>query len=342
MKKVLNILIITVALLSLFISCNDGEEGLFQMAASSVKKEAYLIVSILNNSGDEYIVATDNGNAKYNISDRSYSSFVGNGVKASSTIWASPTLSDYIYYDSTSKTFRSSDDSDMTALLGLEGITPQPFYSPDGIHFTYVFRTSDGGYRIQYLESAPAAFSDIFSSSTRKMKTLSLPSGKFVKVSIIGNGTYMAVTDGGEKLLIHYGDPSLDSYEVSSTDTDISAYLESDYGKDIYLDISGKLWKEGEEKSFGSTGLFAGTRPVLFKGSKYSYCIIPGSTSVIQINDTSDPAKTTFSARSVSGLQNVEIVAIISEDYSEDHHKLNVLTSDSGLRTIDFKAKTIN
>ena len=50
-----------------------------------------------------YIVATDNGIAKYNIETKNFSDFVGNGVMATNAIWANNDGSEFIYYDTEAK-----------------------------------------------------------------------------------------------------------------------------------------------------------------------------------------------------------------------------------------------
>ena len=90
MKRIITLTFVFMMVFSLFISCNDGEEGLFQMAANSVKKESFKILNIINKESDNvYIVATDNGIARYNTETKSFSDFKGNGVMATSVIWAS-------------------------------------------------------------------------------------------------------------------------------------------------------------------------------------------------------------------------------------------------------------
>ena len=62
MKKILTLALVFMMVISLFVSCNDGEEGLFQMAANSVRKESFKILNIVNKESENvYIVATDNG-----------------------------------------------------------------------------------------------------------------------------------------------------------------------------------------------------------------------------------------------------------------------------------------
>ena len=106
MKKTILILTSIFLIISLFVSCNDGEEGLFQMAANSVKKESFKILGIINRESDNtYIVATDNGIAKYDTSAKAFSAFNGTGVMAKDAIWASNDGSEFIYYDSNTNSY---------------------------------------------------------------------------------------------------------------------------------------------------------------------------------------------------------------------------------------------
>ena len=94
---------------TLFVSCNDGTEGLFQMAANSVKKEEYSIKQIINKNGNRYVVTTDNGIALYDVSSRTYSSFKGTGVQATNAIWASADGSSFVYYDTITDKYYDQD-----------------------------------------------------------------------------------------------------------------------------------------------------------------------------------------------------------------------------------------
>ena len=76
------------------------------MAANSVKKESFKILGIINRESDNtYIVATDNGIAKYDTSAKAFSAFNGTGVMAKDAIWASNDGSEFIYYDSNTNSY---------------------------------------------------------------------------------------------------------------------------------------------------------------------------------------------------------------------------------------------
>ena len=310
---------------SLFVSCNDGTEGLFQMAANSVKKEEYSIKQIINKNGNRYVVTTDNGIALYDVSSRTYSSFMGTGVQATNAIWASADGSSFVYYDNI--TDKYYDQNGELPSGAYDDYIPKPFYSPDGEHFTYVFqKKSDSSYWYAYLLHPAAsldAFKEIFISSSFKKIDIDNIKG----VSIIGNGVFSVAA--ADKYYIYYADDNT-SFEVLSP---ALAYLKTNLDE-IYLLYDGSIWSISKGKT--PYTIATHINPVMFKGADYSYFIIQGSSDLYQINE--EDGNPTVSSIAISGLQNVEIVSIISQSGSE----LRVLTSNSGLRTIDLNNKTIN
>ena len=306
---------------SLFVSCNDGTEGLFQMAANSVKKEEYSIKQIINKNGNRYVVTTDNGIALYDVSSRTYSSFKGTGVQATNAIWASADGLSFVYYDTITDKYYNQDGESLSGKCN--DYIPKPFYSPDGEHFTYVFqKKNDSSYWYAYLLHPAAsldAFKEIFISSSFKKIDIDNIKG----VSIIGNGVFSVAA--ADKYYIYYSDGT-EPLEVSSS---ALGYLD-----DIYLLYDGNLWSKSNNKSFST--IATNINPVMFKGEDYSYFIIQGSSVLYQIEEES--GNPTVDSIAISGLQNVEIVSIIGQD----GRKLQVLTSNSGLRTIDLNNKTIN
>lgn len=304
---------------TLFVSCNDGTEGLFQMAANSVKKEEYSIKQIINKNGNHYVVTTDNGIALYDVSSRTYSSFRGTGVQATNAIWASADGSSFVYYDTT--TDKYYDQNGKLPSGAYDNYIPQPFYSPDGEHFTYVFQNkSNNTYSFSYMDSPAASFDQIFNPSYFKQIDIDDIKG----VSIIGNGVLSVAA--ADKYYIYYAEDSKEPLVVPSP---ALGYLD-----DIYLLYDGYLWSISKGKT--PYTIATHINPVMFKGADYSYFIIQGSSDLYQINE--EDGNPTVSSIAISGLQNVEIVSIISKSGSE----LRVLTSNSGLRTIDLNSKTIN
>ena len=309
---------------SLFVSCNDGTEGLFQMAANSVKKEEYSIKQIVNRDGDHrYVVTTDNGIALYDVSSRTYSSFKGTGVQATNAIWASADGSSFVYYDTITDKYYDQDGESLSGKCN--DYIPKPFYSPDGEHFTYVFqKKSDSSYWYAYLLHPAAsldAFKEIFISSSFTKIDIDNIKG----VSIIGNGVFSVAA--ADKYYIYYAEDSKEPLVVPSP---ALGYLD-----DIYLLYDGYLWSISKGKT--PYTIATHINPVMFKGADYSYFIIQGSSDLYQIKEESGKAPTVDTI-TVSGLQNVEIVSIIGQD----GRKLQVLTSNSGLRTIDLSNNTIN
>lgn len=301
---------------SLFVSCNDGTEGLFQMAANSVKKEEYSIKQIINKNGNRYVVTTDNGIALYDVSSRTYSSFRGTGVQATNAVWASADGLSFVYYDTITDKYYNQDGESLSGEFNK--YIPKPFYSPDGEHFTYVFqKKSDSSYWYAYLTQP--AFEDIFNS------LIPITIENIKGVSIIGNGVFSVAADN---YYIYYSDGT----EPLVVPSPALGYLDN-----IYLLYDGNLWSKSNDKAFSTIATHI--NPVMFKGEKYSYFIIQGSSALYQIKEESGKVPTVDSI-AISGLQNVEIVSIISQ--SQSGSELKVLTSNSGLRTIDLNNKTIN
>ena len=143
-------------------------------------------------------------------------------------------------------------------------------------------------------------------------------------VSIIGNGVFSVAA--ADKYYIYYSDGT----EPLVVPSPALGYLD-----DIYLLYDGNLWSKSNDKAFSTIATHI--NPVMFKGADYSYFIIQGSSDLYQINEESGKVPT-VSSIAISGLQNVEIVSIIGQD----GRKLQVLTSNSGLRTIDLSNNTIN
>lgn len=307
---------------SLFVSCNDGTEGLFQMAANSVKKEEYTIKQIINKNEDgNYVVITDNGIALYDVASRTYSSFSGTGVQATNAVWASDDGSSFVYYDTITDKYYDQNGESLSGEFN--NYIPKPFYSPDGEHFTYVFQNkNDNSYSSAYLETPAASFDQIFNPSYFKQIDIDYIKG----VSIIGNGVFSVAADD---YYIYYEDGTKQVVPSPAL-----AYLKTNLDE-IYLLYDGNLWSKSNDKAFSTIATHI--NPVMFKGADYSYFIIQGSSDLYQIKEESGKVPT-VSSIAISGLQNVEIVSIISQSGSE----LRVLTSNSGLRTIDLNNKTIN
>ena len=289
------------------------------MAANSVKKEEYSIKQIINKSEDGYVVITDNGIALYNVNSRTYSDFRGTGVQATNAVWASADGSSFVYYDTTTDKYYNQDGESLSGEFNK--YIPKPFYSPDGEHFTYVFqKKSDSTYSFSYMETPAASFDQIFDPSYFKQIYIDDIKG----VSIIGNGVFSVAA--ADKYYIYYAEDSKEPLVVPSP---ALGYLD-----DIYLLYDGYLWSISKGKT--PYTIATHINPVMFKGADYSYFIIQGSSDLYQINE--EDGNPTVSSIAISGLQNVEIVSIISKSGSE----LRVLTSNSGLRTIDLNNKTIN
>ena len=332
MKKTILILTSIFLVVSLFVSCNDGEEGLFQMAANSVKKESFKILGIINRESDNtYIVATDNGIAKYDTSAKAFSAFNGTGVMAKDAIWASNDGSEFIYYDSNTNSYynEKGEKEEITNLLEK---VPQPFYSPNGTEFTYVFKEKDGSkYYSLYLDSS------LTKDNFKAICPTLIDIDNIKSVSIIGNGVLRVITSDN-KTYIYHADSNLATTlgESISTNTIIRGVSDDRLfiSRDGLIGLYPNQLNSEDAKSLGFT---IDKRPAMYSifddshNPTYSYIIPEGSSSIIEIKWNGDDF--TKDTKTVTGLQNMTVIAIINKV----DKKLVVLTANSGIQELELK-----
>ena len=326
MKRIITLTFVFVMVFSLFISCNDGEEGLFQMAANSVKKESFKILNIINKESDNvYIVATDNGIAKYNTETKSFSNFIGNGVMATNAVWASNDGSEFIYYDSNTSSYYN-EKGDKEEISNLLEKVPQPFYSPNGTEFTYVFKDEDNKYYSLYTSSALNK-SDFLAIDPEEV----VIDEKIVNsVSIIGNGILRVITTDDEA---YFYDSESSTYQ--KIDTTLPQGI-SDNG--LFITVDGNIYRYNNNSDSTEIAKTDSSikNPAIFEYSdgtnEYTYFIPEGSSSIFEMKD--DGTKVTKSTKNVTGLQNITVIAIIDK---KDTNKLLVLTANNGLQELEMK-----
>ena len=333
MKRIITLTFVFMMVFSLFISCNDGEEGLFQMAANSVKKESFKILNIINKESDNvYIVATDNGIAKYDTETESFSNFIGNGVMATNAVWASSDGNHFIYYDTESKAYLNEDGIEET-INNLENKIPQPFYSPNGTEFTYVFKEKDGSkYYSLYLDSSLTK--DEFKD---KCPTL-IDIDNIESVTIIGNGVLRVITTD-KKTYTYHADSDLATTLGKSIPTNTIIQGVSDdmlfLSRDGSIGLYPNQLNSEDAKSLGFT---IDKKPAMYSifddsdNPTYSYIIPEGSSSIIEVKWNGDDF--TKDTKTVTGLQNITVIAIIDK---KDTNKLLVLTANNGLQELEMK-----
>lgn len=326
MKKILTLALVFMMVISLFVSCNDGEEGLFQMAANSVRKESFKILNIVNKESENvYIVATDNGIAKYDIEAKRFSDFKGNGVMATNVIWASSDGSQFVYYDTTDHSYKDQDGK-VKAIANLEDKMPQPFYSVNGNEITYVFKDTKGNFHSFYT-STPLSSIDSLNPTL-----ISIEGKTIASVSIIGNGILRVITS--DKKAYFY-----DAEHNTSHNTNLVVQGIADDG--LFITNDGKIYNYDEIDSETKTTEIGtkhtiNKRPAMFSVTdgvnNYSYFIPEGSSNIFEIKRDGD--KATISTKTVTGLQNITVIAILEK---KDTNKLLVLTANNGVQELEMK-----
>ena len=326
MKRIITLTFVFMIVFSLFISCNDGEEGLFQMAANSVKKESFKILNIINKESDKvYIVATDNGIAKYSTETKSFSNFIGNGVMATNAVWASSDGNHFIYYDTESKAYLNEDGNEET-INKLASKIPQPLYSVNGKQFTYVFKDEDNKFYSLYTSSALDK-SDFLAINPEEV----VIDEKIVKsVTIIGNGILRVITADKEA---YFYDSESSQYQ--KIDTTLPQGISD---SELFITVDGNIYRYNNNSDSTEIAKTDSSikNPAIFEYSdgtnEYTYFIPEGSSSIFEMKD--DGTKVTKSTKTVTGLQNITVIAIIDK---KDTNKLLVLTANNGLQELEMK-----
>lgn len=323
MKRIITLTFVFMMVFSLFISCNDGEEGLFQMAANSVKKESFKILNIINKESEKvFIVATDNGIAKYNIATKSFSDFKGNGVMATNAVWASSDSdgNHFIYYDTESKAYLN-EEGEKETIINLNNKIPQPLYSVNGNEFTYVFKDEDNKFYSLYTPTALDK-SQFLAINPQEV----VINEKNVKsVSIIGNGILRVITDDEA----YFYDSESSHYQ--KIDTTLPQGI-SDNG--LFITVDGNIYRynnNSDSTEIAKTDSSIAKRPAIFEKNEYTYFIPEGSSSIFELKD--EGSKVTKSTKTVTGLQNITVIAIMNKV----DNKLIVLTANSGIQELELK-----
>lgn len=323
MKRIITLTFVFMIVFSLFISCNDGEEGLFQMAANSVKKESFKILNIINKESDNvYIVATDNGIAKYDTETKSFSNFIGNGVMATNAVWASSDGNHFIYYDTESKAYLNEEGIEET-INNLENKIPQPLYSVNGKEFTYVFKDEDNKFYSLYNSSAL----DKSQFLAINPQEVAINEKNVNSVTIIGNGILRVITTDKEA---YFYDSESSTYQ--KIDTTLPQGI-SDNG--LFITVDGNIYRyinNSASSEIAKTDSSIAKRPAIFEKNEYTYFIPEGSSSIFELKD--EGSKVTKSTKTVTGLQNITVIAIIDK---KDTNKLLVLTANNGLQELEMK-----
>ena len=109
----------------------------------------------------------------------------------------------------------------------------------------------------------------------------------------------------------------------------------------LFITNDGKIYNYAEideetKKTDINTNNTINKRPAMFSvsdgGDKYSYFIPEGSSSIFALKWDGD--KATISTKTVTGLQNITVIAILEK---KDSNKLLVLTANNGVQELELK-----
>ena len=245
---------------------------------------------------------------------------------ATNAVWASSDGNHFIYYDTESKAYLNEEGIEET-INNLEKKIPQPLYSVNGKEFTYVFKDEDNKFYSLYTSTA------LDKSEFLAIEPIEVViDEKNVKsVSIIGNGILRVITTDNEA---YFYDSESSNYQ--KIDTTLPQGISDSY---LFITVDGNIYRYNNNSAsseIAKTDSSIAKRPAIFEyidgTDEYTYFIPEGSSSIFEMKD--DGTKVTKSTKTVTGLQNITVIAIINKI---DTNKLLVLTANNGLQELEMK-----
>lgn len=349
MKKILSYMTVLL-LLFLAVSCNmDSDTGLFQEAGQSVKKESYVIRTVLaeDSSSSSYLVSSNEGIFVYSAKDGKTSDTVSIGSNYRNVIWGSLTSSSSPSGDTTTYTYtwECIYYSDLTNggdgkyhIVKNDGTTNEydslssDKYIVQSASFdnsdvtaknVIIFRNSDTSQYFLFMQNASVKPAD---SSVVSCVT------PMYNVSYIG-GNYFIGTEGTNTSSKSY----YFTFDGSTVGTAVSnekkfrSYIGGCFvttDKTFYLDAS-------DTAVDGTASSIPVVRVPMAIVADNAYFIISGVNEVYAVNKTENK----LYKKAVSSLSGIEVIYVAG--ISTDGNYINVITAESGAKCINLKDSKI-
>lgn len=296
MKNFFKVITLLLCTLTVFISCNDGSEGLIQEAMNAEYSEKIKLINIVGRSADKLYAATDKG--IYSIDSNgqfSTTSLYGNGNIAKRVL----------FYDGENVVLANTDDTysiinletgDKEEITKLAGYTYKGMYSPDGKSFTYLFSNDNKYYKISSMLEASSVPTEI------------APSLVGYSASIIGQDAFRL-----EHEKTYY-------YSNNGTLSAKSSELFVGMQGDIRVLTNGDFYNGTTKYSVSNNVTKATQVAIANDGSIYIY---PYSNVYIDTSKTENHA-----SASIKGLSSLNVYSIIKSSSSNDYL---LITHSNGL-----------
>jgi len=343
MKKILSYMTVLL-LLVLAVSCNmDSDTGLFQEAGQSVKKESYVIRTVLaqDSSSSSYLVSSNEGIFVYSAKDGKTSDTVSIGSAYRNVIWGSLSSSstsgstaytytwECIYYsdptnggDGKYHIVKNDGTSEVyDSLSGDTYIVQSASFDNSGSteKNVIVFRSSDNSQYYLFMKDSAVkpADSDVVSCSNPMYNVSYIGGNYFIGTEgeSTSSGAYYFTFDGSTVGTPVSNDKKFRSYIGGCfVTTDKTFYIE---GSDTAVD--------------GTTSSSPVVRVPMTVVGDNAYFIISGVNEVYAVNKTENK----LYKKSVSSLSGIEVIYVAG--ISTDGNYINVITAESGAKSINLK-----
>ncbi len=344
MKKIISYMTV-LFLLVLAVSCNmDSDTGLFQEAGRSVKKESYVIRTVLaqDSSSSSYLVSSNEGIFVYSAKDGKTSDTVSVGSAYRNVIWGSlsstSTSGDSTAYTYTWECIYYSDPTNggdgkyhlvkndgtsevYDSLSGDKYIVQSASFDNSGATAknVIVFRSSDMSQYYLFMQDAAVmpTDSDVVSCTNA-----------MYNVSYIG-GNYFIGTEGTST--------SSRAYYFTFNGSVVTTAVSNDkkfrsYIGGCFVTTDKTFYIEDSDTAVDGTASSSPlVRVPMTVVADNAYFIISGVNEVYAVNKTENK----LYKKSVSSLSGIEVIYVAG--ISTDGNYINVITAESGAKCINLK-----
>lgn len=358
MKNKSLLLLITIAAISLLVSCNlDSTDGIGTLVRNDQYEESFRtsrIIGVLE-GGDGYYVSTDKGIREYSYTYDNESNSYKYAFKELSDINIDNPKGvvvmdkDSIIYEKSEGGFAIYDRENLTEVtLNMDYTHTIKFtslidsYTTDGKYFTFIFKGNDNNYYPATFDTSPSGAT--VASTVFNIPPLSIVNEEYRNnISIIGKNAIKYSTTRGNST------GSADYYYIMDiTSPTINQLKDSTYQKKyliggttingtsdrVVVDLNGRVYVDDEYKTQSVSNAIITKLPIVSDATRTLFIY---SGRVIY---TDNATSTTFNSKSSSNLSST-MIPIMIKKHNTDNNLYLVFTELSGAYVYDFANNTM-
>lgn len=347
MKNKSLLLLITIAAISLLVSCNlDSTDGIGTLVRNDQYEESFRTSRIIGVLDDGYYVSTDKGIREYSYDDANgkYAFKELSNINIDNPKGVVVMDKDSIIYEKSEGGFaiynrkESTEETWNMEYGSIKFTSLIDSYTTDGKYFTFIFKGEDNKYY-------PATFDASIVPKTFYIHPLSIVNEEYRNnISIIGkNAIKYSTTRGNSTGSADY------AYIMDITSPTINQLKDSTYQKkyliggtaingtsdSVVVDLNGRVYVNDEYKTQSVSNAIITKLPIVSDDTRTLF--IYSGRVIYKDNDTTS---TTFNSKSSSNLSST-MIPIMIKKHKTDNNLYLVFTELSGAYVYDFSNNTM-